>query len=72
MTKNVMNSARLISTRLAGALWTPSPDRRKDSAMMKRVKLVTMMSRPGATERTVSSATISMMRPLAVALARRE
>ena len=34
---------------------------------MKRVKLVTMMSRPGATESTVRIATSSMMRPLAVA-----
>ena len=41
--------------------------RRKDSAMMKRVKLVTMMRRPGATDSTVRSATISMMRPLAEA-----
>ena len=34
---------------------------------MKRVKLVTMMSRPGATDSTVSIATIWMMRPLAEA-----
>ncbi len=67
MTKNVMNNDRLMSTRFAGALWMPRPDRRNESAMMKRVKLVTMMRRPGATERTVKSATISMMRPLAEA-----
>jgi hypothetical protein len=34
---------------------------------MNRVKLVTMMRRPGATESTVRIATSSMMRPLAVA-----
>ena len=67
MTKKVMNSARLIRTRLAGAPWTPRPERRNESAMMKRVKLVTMMRSPGATDSTVSSATISMMRPLAEA-----
>ncbi len=67
MTKNVMNSDRLMSTRLAGALCNPRPERRNESATMKRVKLVTMMRRPGATESTVRIATISMMRPLAVA-----
>src|SRR5208282_6824239 len=45
----------------------PRPERRNESATMKRVKLVTMMRRPGATDSTVRIATISMMRPLAVA-----
>ena len=67
MTKKVMNSDRLISTRLAGALCKPRPDLRKESATMNRVKLVTMIRRPGATDRTVSIATSWMMRPLAVA-----
>ena len=58
MTKNVMNSDRLISTRLAGVLCKPNPDRRKESATVNRVKLVTMISRPGATDRTVRIATI--------------
>ena len=67
MTKKVMNSDRLISTRLAGALCSPRPVRRNDSATVKRVKLVTMISRPGATESTVSTAAIWMMRAVAVA-----
>ena len=67
MTKKVMNSDRLMRTRLAGALCKPRPERRNDNATMNRVKLVTMMRRPGATESTVRIATSSMMRPLAVA-----
>ena len=58
MTKKVMNSDRLIRTRLAGVLCKPSPDLRKESATVNRVKLVTMISRPGATDRTVRIATI--------------
>ena len=38
-----MNSARLIRIRFAGVLCMPSPERRNESATMKRVKLVTMM-----------------------------
>ena len=60
-----MNSARLIITRLAGVLCKPRPERRKDKAMTKRVKLVTIINRPGASDSTVSSATSCMMRPLA-------
>ena len=52
---------------MAGALCKPRPERRNESATMKRVKLVTMMSRPGATESTVRIATSSMMRALAEA-----
>ena len=37
--------------------------------MTKRVKLVTMMSRPGATDSTVSTATSWTMRPAAVGVA---
>ena len=65
MTKRVMNSARLVSTRLAGVPCRPSPDRRKESATMNRVKLVTMIKRPGAIESTVRIATIWMTRPVA-------
>ncbi len=59
-----MNSARLISTRFGGVVWSPRPARRNDSATANRVKLVTMMSSPGATDSTVSSAMSWMMRPL--------
>ena len=52
-----MNSDRLISTRLAGVLCMPRPERRNDRAMTKRVKLVTMISSPGATDSTVSTTT---------------
>ncbi len=48
-----MNSARLTRIRLAGAFGRPSPARRIEKAMTNRVKLVTMMSRPGATDNTV-------------------
>src|SRR5450631_3526332 len=60
-----MNRERLIITRLGGELCRPRPERRKDSATTKRVKLVTMISRPGATERIVKIATNWMMRPVA-------
>ena len=62
-----MNSARLIRIRLAGVVCRPSPARRKDSATTKRVKQVTMMSRPGATDRTVITTISWMMRPAALA-----
>jgi hypothetical protein len=52
-----MNSDRLMRTRFAGVLCRPRPERRNESAMTKRVKLVTMIRRPGATDRTVSSRT---------------
>src|SRR3984885_3030438 len=48
MTKKVMNSDRLMRTRLAGALCRPRPERRNESATMNCVKLVTIMRRPGA------------------------
>ena len=47
---------------LAGVLCRPRPERRNESATTKRVKLVTMMSRPGATDSTVSKATSWMIR----------
>ncbi len=59
-----MNSARLISTRFAGVVWRPRPARRNDSATANRVKLVTMMSSPGATDSTVITAISWMIRPL--------
>ena len=61
-----MNSDRLIRMRLAGVVCSPRPERRNEKAMAKRVKLVTMTSRPGATDRTVSNPTSWTMRPLAV------
>ncbi len=58
ITNSVMNSARDVSTMFGGVLCRPSPERRNDSATMKRVKLVTMMRRPGATDSAVSIAAI--------------
>ena len=48
-----MNSARLIRIRFAGVVCRPMPARRIENAMMKRVKLVTMIMMPGATDRIV-------------------
>src|SRR5580698_5943464 len=62
-----MNSERLIITRFGGELCNPRPERRNDSATTKRVKLVTMISKPGATDRMVNMATNWMMRPVAEA-----
>ena len=61
-----MKSARLIITMFAGVVCNPRPARRNESATTNRVKLVTMMRRPGASDNTVSSATSWMMRPLAL------
>jgi len=62
-----MNSDRLTMIRLAGVVCSPSPERRNENAMAKRVKLVTITSRPGAIDSTVSSPTSWTMRPLALA-----
>jgi hypothetical protein len=56
MTKNVMKSAMLVSTMLGGVWFNPSAERRIESTMTKRVKLVIITSRPGATLNTVVSA----------------
>src|SRR4029079_9875184 len=48
-----MNKARLIRMRFAGVVCSPSPARRKERATTKRVKQVTITSRPGATDSTV-------------------
>ena len=56
-----MNSDRLIRIRLAGVDCRPMPARRIEKAMTKRVKLVTVISMPGATDSTVSSPNIWMM-----------
>jgi hypothetical protein len=56
-----MNSDSEIRIRLAGVDCRPMPARRIEKAMTKRVKLVTMMSRPGATESTLSRPNIWMM-----------
>ena len=67
ITNSVMNSASEVSTMLGGELCSPNPERKKESAMMKRVKLVTMMRRPGATESAVRTAAICSIRPVAEA-----
>src|SRR6476620_1368001 len=61
-----MKSARLIITMFAGVVCNPRPARRNERATTNRVKLVTMMRRPGASDNTVSSATSWMIRPLAL------
>ena len=58
-----MNSASEVRTILGGELCRPSPERRNDSATTKRVKLVTMMSRPGATDSAVRMAAICKHAP---------
>ena len=50
----------------AGVVCNPRPARRNERATTNRVKLVTMMRRPGASDNTVSSATSWMIRPLAL------
>jgi hypothetical protein len=55
-----MNSDRLMRIRLAGVDCRPMPARRMEKAMTKRVKLVTMMRRPGAIDRIVSRPNIWM------------
>jgi hypothetical protein len=42
---------------LAGVLCKPRPERRNEKATTNRVKLVTMIRRPGARERTVRRTT---------------
>ena len=56
-----MNSDSEIRMRFAGVDCRPMPARRIEKAMTKRVKLVTMISRPGATDSTVSRPNIWMM-----------
>ncbi len=41
--------------RFAGVVCSPSPARSSDSTTTKRVKHVTIMRRPGATDKTVMS-----------------
>ncbi len=53
-----------MSTRFAGALWRPRPERRNESATTNRVKLVTITRSPGAIDSTVISAISWIMRPL--------
>ncbi len=55
MVNSVMKSARLIRMMFAGVEGRPSPDRRNESAMMNRVKHVTITSMPGATDNTVTA-----------------
>ncbi len=56
----------------AGVLCRPSPRGRKEKAITKRVKLVTMMSSPGAIDNTVSSATYWMIFARDAGVARRD
>ena len=67
ITKKVRNRASEISTRLAGVDGSPMPERRNEKAMMKRVKLVAMINRPGATESIVIRNMYWTMRPVTVA-----
>ncbi len=53
MTYGVMNSARLTRIMLAGVVCNPIPARSKDSTITNRVKHVTIMSSPGATDSIV-------------------
>jgi len=62
MTKKVMNRASEMRMRFAGVVCSPSPARRKASATMMRVKLVTMMSSPGASDSTVRATMSCTMR----------
>src|ERR1700754_3309545 len=62
MTKKDRNSARLMITGLGGTPGAPMPVRSSDSATTIRVKLVTVISRPGARLSTVSISTSWMAR----------
>src|SRR4051794_27619804 len=53
MRNRLMKSARPTSTWLGGTVGTPSALRASVSTMMMRVKLVSMISSAGATERSV-------------------
>ena len=69
MTKNVRNSASPISTMLGGVPCVASALRSSDSTMTMRVKAVTITSRLGASDSTVTSAVICTSRPVAPACA---
>ena len=56
MTKKVRNSASPISTGLGGVPCAPSALRSRDSTMTMRVNAVTITSRLGASDSTVTSA----------------
>ncbi len=62
MMNRVRNSARLIITLFGGVCWVPMALRRNDSTTMIRVNEVIITSIDGASEMTVSSASIWMIR----------
>ena len=67
ITKNVRNIASPISTILGGVPCVASALRNSDSTMMMRVKAVTITSKLGASDNTVTSAVICTSRPVAPA-----